>query len=107
MAFRPATGFVIGLLVLAAICRVQAETPRARVRRIGETPLLITDQESYAVYAEVIGRTAGDKPLRLSQETTARSSLPNCDISGRWEPEWRPVVANFIDGQPIVVHCAA
>src|SRR4051812_23620050 len=60
-------------------------------------PLLITDDDSYAVYAEVIGRTATNKPLRVSQETITRPSFPGCDIRGRWEPEWKPVVANFIE----------
>src|SRR4051812_4755877 len=59
-------------------------------------PLLITDDESYAVYAEVIGRTARDKPLVLSQETTTGPTVAGCGMTARWEPEWTSVATNFI-----------
>jgi hypothetical protein len=59
-------------------------------------PLLVTDDESYAVSGEVIGRTATKKPVLLGQETTTWQSFRDCDIRGRCEPEWKPVVANFI-----------
>jgi hypothetical protein len=60
-------------------------------------PLLVIDDESYAVYGEVIGHTPSDKPFLLNQETTTRQNFPDCDISGRWEQEWGSVVANFIE----------
>jgi hypothetical protein len=101
MALRPATIFVIALLAVAArggtaIC-VLLTGHGAVVAQQASAPLLITDGESYAVYAEVIGRKAGDKPLLLNQETKMMlKSAPCGGISGRWEPEWKAVVANFI-----------
>jgi hypothetical protein len=80
----------IGVMAVVLVSLIGAAQPPP-------TPLLVTDDESYAVYAEAIGRTAANTPLLLSQETTTRQSFPDCDITGRWQPEWKPVVADFIE----------
>ena len=65
-----------------------------------QTGQIITDADSYAVYAAVIPEkfSTGDKPLSelpLLQETRAGSDCLDRDKGRKFPPEWRPVVESF------------